>query len=128
MRVSGPHWLIDQALSVRPHLEEPESRLHRVLGNDLDVAAPVKTYQIVRNSWGMKPSGAICSIAMILISEMYKLEFPHVYEFMMTSFYVDDGCTSVDTLEAAVKLARDTLYVMSKGGFVVKFSRIGGNS
>lgn len=107
-------------------LEEIESHLHRVLWNELDEDAKVKTYRMLRNSWGMKPAGALCSIAMQILAENNKEEYPHVYDFIMNSLYVDDGTTSVDSVEIAKKLARDVSKVLESGSFFVKHFIIGG--
>ena len=81
---------------------------------------------MLRNSWGMKPAGSICSLAMHLIVEMYRNEFPHLHDFIKKHLYIDDGTFSVDTVEEAVKLAKDTCFVMSQGGFTMKHFIIGG--
>lgn len=109
-------------------LEKPESHLHRVYWNGLDENAPIKVYRMLRNSWGLKPSGSLCSLAMHLISEMYKNQYPEVHDFVHNSMYVDDGCYSVESIEEALKLAKDTSFVLAKGGFVLKHFIIGGST
>lgn len=110
------------------YLEEPESHLHRVLWNNLDSSAQVKVYRIKRNSWGMRPAGSICSVAMLLIAEKHREEYPHVYNFVKSQLYVDDGTFSVDTVDEAVKLAKDTCFVLGEGGFALKHFIIGGKN
>lgn len=107
-------------------LGEVESHMHRIVYNRLDPTAPVKTYRITRNSWGMVPAGALCSLAMITVAEHFKDQFPQVNEFVRTQLYVDDGATSCETVEEALQLAKDTDWVMSRGGFELKHFIIGG--
>lgn len=107
------------------YLDLIESHLHRVLWNDLDPSKPPKIYRMTRNSWGMKPAGSICSLAMVMLAEMYKDSYPDVYNFVKNQMYVDDGCYSVNSVESAMKLARDTCWVMSQGNFHVKHFIIG---
>lgn len=109
-------------------LDEVESHMHRIVYNRLDSQAPIKTYRITRNSWGMVPAGALCSIAMLMVAEKFKDEYPRVYDFVRSQLYVDDGVSSCETVSEALKLARDTNWVMSHGGFVLKHFIIGGQS
>jgi hypothetical protein len=81
-----------------------------------------------RNSWGMKPAGSICSIAMLRLAERYRDQYPDVYHFITEQMYVDDGVHSVDSVDSAVKLAREIHYVLAQGNFRVKHFIIGGKS
>ena len=79
------------------HLELTESHLHRVLWNKLDPNEPVRTYRMTRNSWGMKPAGLICSLALLNIAKMHKTTYPHVHDFVQRQMYVDDGTSSCES-------------------------------
>ena len=64
---------------------------------------------------------------MQVIAERYREQFPVVYKFVMNLVYVDDGTCSVDTIEEAYALVKNTSYVLSQGSFNVKHFIIGGN-
>lgn len=61
-----------------------------------------------------------------MIAEKFKDQYPHVYDFVVHQLYVDDGTLSVDSVEFAYQLARDTCYVLFQGSFKVKHFIIGG--
>ena len=104
-----------------------ESHLHPTVWS-ADTAGPPKIYRVLRNSWGMCPCGAICSVAMQVIAERYREQCPVVHKFVvMNQVYVDNGTYSVDTIEEAYVLAKYTCYVLSQGSFNVKHFIIGGN-
>ena len=110
------------------YLDTTESNLRRVPWDELDPSQPFKIHRMTRNSWGMSPSGSICSMAMLMLAEMYKDDFPDVYTFVKYQMYVDDGVFSCETLEDAAKLARETHWVLAQGNFNVKHFIIGGKS
>jgi hypothetical protein len=101
-------------------LEAEESHLHRLLWNQLDKDQEIKTFRLLPNSWGTTPAGRIGSVAMLVIAEKYKDEYPQVYEFVKSNLYVDDGTTSLDDVPSALKLANDLNFVLSQASFVIK--------
>lgn len=108
------------------HLDTDESHLHRLLWNQLEMERQVKTFRLLRNSWGTTPAGGICSVAMLVIAEKFREEFPDVYEFVKSNLYVDDGTSSVDDVKSALVLARDLSHVLGQASFKVKHFMIGG--
>ena len=77
---------------------------------------------------GDKPAPAIATEAIFMTAEMLKDKYPRACEFILESSYVDDLIDSVDTVECAEQLAKDTEAVLAKGGFEVKCWQSNGTS
>lgn len=110
------------------HLHDKESHMQRLLWNNLDLAGEVKVYRMLRNSFGMVPSGALCSLAMVLVAEHFRDQYPSVYEFVSEQIYVDDGVSSCRSVQETIRLAQDIFTVMAKGGFEIKHFLFAGQS
>lgn len=65
---------------------------------------------------------------MLITADMYREKYPNVYDFVKDQLYVDDGTYSVESNEEALRLAKDTCYVLAQGGFVVKHFIVGGSA
>ena len=102
-------------------LKEEEMHCHRFLWTNLNYSSEPKTYVITRVNMGDRPAGAIATEALYKTADMWKKEYPEVYNLVKTGSYVDDLMSSVKTMEIAKSLSSNTEKVLARGNFKVKF-------
>lgn len=78
---------------------------------------PIGEYQINRVIYGMA-SAAHCAIrAMTEGAKAFESDYPDAVRVINNDFYVDDAITGADSVQNAIKLARDLIFVLNKSGF-----------
>ena len=101
-------------------LSEADVHCHRFLWRDLDSSRKPEVYAIQRVNMGDRPAAAIATEALRQTAEKCKTAHKKAAEFVLNSTYMDDLVDSVNTIDEAFKLAKDTHVVLKSGGFSVK--------
>jgi len=109
------------------HIEKVEQHCHRFLSRDLEERLP-DTCIIQRVSMGDCPAAAISTEAIYKTAELFESQFSYVACLLQESTYVDDIIDSVETIDEALQLAKDTTHVVKKAGLVIKHWNFGGEA
>lgn len=75
----------------------------------------VKSYRMTRHLFGATSSSGVATFGLRHIARQYEDEKPLASRFIVNNFYVDDGITSVDTVDEALNLITD-LYTIIRSG------------
>lgn len=97
------------------HIREEDRHSQRLLYPKKD--GSTQTYQMNVMTFGATCSPATAQYVKDLNASEHKKEFPEAYDCILNSHYVDDMVDSADTVQQAIKLAKDVRHVHSKAGF-----------
>ena len=108
---------------VRVPKEDAES-LRFLWKEDIDVEGPPDVYQMLVHIFGAKDSSGCANYAMRRTArDNYEDYDALTYESVLNSFYVDDLLKSLSSTESAIKVAKELISMLSKGGFrLTKFT------
>ena len=101
------------------HLEESDKDLHRFVWKR-DPSGPLRDYRMTRVTFGVAASSYAANMAVKQNAEDFALEFPAAAKAVKQSFYVDDGLTGADSVEAAAELQRQLQQLFAQGGFILR--------
>jgi hypothetical protein len=77
----------------------------------------LRTYQLNTVTYGTACAPYLAIKTLQKLADDESLEFPEAAEVIMKDFYVDDLLTGTDSLEEGMKLQRDIIEVLRRGGF-----------
>ena len=100
-------------------LVQEDAFMQCFLWRDLNLEQEPKTYQVQVNNIGVKPAGAIASLALQKSADVYALDFPETSRQLKSKSYVDDlGLTAENenelkkrTMEADTVLKHANMHV-----------------
>ena len=85
---------------------------------DILAEGPPDTYQMLVHIFGAKDSPACANYALKRIARDNSKDFdPSTFETVLKNFYVDDLLKSVHSTDAAIKLAKELIAMLQRGGF-----------
>lgn len=99
-------------------LEESDKDLHRFVWNR-DPSGPLCDYRMNRVTFGVAASSYAANMAVKQNAEDFAAQFPAAAEAVKDSFYVDDGLTGADSVEAAISLQQQLQQLFASGGFTL---------
>ncbi|XP_067949849.1 uncharacterized protein [Watersipora subatra] len=79
-----------------------------------DSMANPQEYRMTRHLFGATSSPGVATFALRKIAKEYEEEMPIASHFILEDFYVDDGITSVDTVEEAAILIQNAIEICGK--------------
>ncbi|XP_068209204.1 uncharacterized protein [Palaemon carinicauda] len=85
-------------------------------------------YMLTCVPFGDKPSRTIAMLALKLIAEMSKDEYPVATQIIVNNSYVDDILGSCDSIEIANELMKQIERIIGRGGFKIKHWILSGNA
>ena len=109
-------------------LKALEQHCHRFLWRELQQHRPPDIYVIQRVNMGDKPAPAISTEAVYKTAELFREDSPQAADLLKNSSYVDDLIDSQPSKSEALKIAKETEEMLTKGGFSVKCWQFSGES
>ena len=108
----------------RIHVPDADSNLLRFLWfKDHDAEGPIQVFRMRSHVFGAVSSGSVASFALAYCAEEGRSRFPEAADVLLRNTYVDDALCATDSVEAAVKVARDLKELCRSGSFnMTKFS------
>ncbi|XP_063959312.1 uncharacterized protein LOC135154982 [Lytechinus pictus] len=101
-------------------IPESDQHVHRFLWRDLQVNRKPDTYVMQVVTFGDKPAPAMAQTALRLTAEEGRAQSPEAADVLKRDTYMDDICTSTDSIEQAKTLTKDIDMILADGGFKVK--------
>lgn len=101
-------------------IPEKDQHVHRFLWRNLETEKEPDVYVKTVLTFGDKPAPAMAQIALRKTTEENRKDYPEAAEVLTKNSYMDDICSSVDTVMQAQKLTGDLDKVLESGGFAVK--------
>lgn len=95
---------------------EEQFDYQRILWRE-DNKSPIKEYQLVTQTYGLRSAPHNCIRALIQCAIDYQQEYPAAADVTKRDFYVDDLLTGTHTVDDAVKLHSDLNEMLPKCGF-----------
>ena len=89
----------------------------RFVFRDYDVTRAPDIYRMLVYVFGLKPSPFVAIYCILLLADMYKLEFIEAVEILRDQLYMDDVPASCDSKETARHIVRDLKELLSRGSF-----------
>merc|ERR1719277_2228995 len=84
---------------------------------DSDLSKPVVEYRMCVHLFGATSSPAVATFGLRQIADDYGKDFsPEASEFLRNDFYVDDGLSSQENDDKALRIMRDTRAMCKRGG------------
>ena len=108
----------------RVHVPDADSNLLRFLWfRDHDPDGQVQVFRMRSHVFGAVSSGSVASFALAYCAEEGQSSFPEAADVILRNTYVDDTLCATDTVEDAVRVARDVKELCKRGAFnMTKFS------
>ncbi|XP_067939956.1 uncharacterized protein [Watersipora subatra] len=75
----------------------------------------IKQYRMTVHLFGATSSPAVATYGLQTLAESHKKTYPTASQFIQKNFYVDDGITSVPTVEEALELIESSRKLCQKG-------------
>ena len=102
-------------VKVRP---EHRNLLRFLWFKDNDMNGPIVQYRMTVHVFGAKSSPSVVNFALQSAADKFKTdETQAAAEFIKTDFYVDDGIKSVNSLDEAITLLKNSQELCKLGGF-----------
>ena len=109
-------------------LSEDDAFMQCFLWRNLDMHQNPKTYQVLVNNIGVKPAGAIASLALQNSADIYSKEFPITSEQLKKKSYVDDLGLTADNAEDLRKRTMEADKILKHANMKVKQWVLSGDS
>lgn len=81
-----------------------------------DLNGPIKEYRMTVHLFGAASSPSCANFGFHQIASVHGKDKPNASHFILRGFYVDDGLTSTNTPEEAIKLIGEVRHVCKAGG------------
>lgn len=102
------------------HTTVTEKHLRRLVWRGMNLNEEPATYGFAKVTFGDRPAGAICSVALKETAETYKYIDQDAAEKIQDDSYCDDVVTGDETRERINELKESIPEITSKGGFEIK--------
>lgn len=108
----------------RVHVPNADSNLLRFLWfRNHDPDGQIQIFRMRSHVFGAVSSGSVASLALAYCAEEGRTCFPEAADVILRNTYVDDALCATDTVQDAVKVARDLKELCAAGSFnMTKFS------
>ncbi|XP_062556863.1 uncharacterized protein LOC134221692 [Armigeres subalbatus] len=103
---------------LRIRMNNVDQQCQRILWSDQE--DETSEYVVTVMTFGAKCSPSCAQFVVKENAARFQSVFPEAVEVINKGHYVDDMLASVDTVEDAVKLAKDVRYIHQQGGFTMR--------
>ena len=99
------------------HASEPDRNyLHFLWWENGDMSQEPQDFRMKVHLYGAASSPGCANYGFRSLAKEYEVQYPMASKFVCQNFYVDDGVTSVQSIDDAIRLVQEAMELCDKGG------------